>query len=195
MLRKSSGVVAVSIGLLLSLLSVLYISCTKTGMAPQCNGVLCANGGYCDSGVCKCPTGYEGPTCATASVSKFINTYDVTQTLTGSDSAYEIGTVSKYQMIFHTSATPTTFFIDNFGGYPQYNDIVCTIDSISSWKFDLDTLHNFHQYYDHYHMNWGHGYINSGDSSVVIVCAVWRVNASVNHQTDTMLMQMKPHHF
>ena len=50
---------------------LLYSSCEKDA----CVGVTCANGGSCSLGACKCPTGFEGPTCATPSVSRFVGYY------------------------------------------------------------------------------------------------------------------------
>lgn len=44
-----------------------------------CSGVTCANGGTCDTntGDCLCAQGYEGPTCASESVDKYIGSYTV----------------------------------------------------------------------------------------------------------------------
>ena len=50
---------------------LLYTSCEKNA----CNGVSCANGGSCIGGACHCPTGYEGPTCALKSTSRFTGVY------------------------------------------------------------------------------------------------------------------------
>jgi len=188
-------VILTAIGALFCLFSVAYISCTKTGLAPKCNGVICLNGGYCDSGVCKCPSGYEGANCGTAVVSKFVNTYDVTQVIIGSDSTQFIGQTSHYMMIIKTTSTPTTFFIDNFSGVSSYNDIICTIDSTNSGVFRLDTLANFHQWFDHYRMDAGSGYISGTDSSIQAYFDVRILNSTINWQHDTLSIQMKPHHF
>ncbi len=51
--------------------AVLYSSCVKN----TCTGVTCAHGGSCGNGVCRCPTGYEGPTCQTLSVTRFVGGY------------------------------------------------------------------------------------------------------------------------
>src|SRR4051812_26854924 len=112
MLTKRSSVILTAIGALFCLLSVAYVSCTKTGLAPKCNGVICLNGGYCDSGICKCPVGFEGASCGTAIVSKYVNTYDVTQKIIGCDSPQYIGQQISYMMIIKTTATPTTFFLN-----------------------------------------------------------------------------------
>ena len=58
--------------LLMAVLSaVLYSSCVQN----TCTNVTCLHGGSCGNGVCRCPTGYEGPTCATLSVTRFVGGY------------------------------------------------------------------------------------------------------------------------
>ena len=195
MLTKRRNIILTAIGTLFCLFCITYISCTKTGLAPKCNGVLCLNGGFCDSGVCKCPKGYEGNNCGTVSVAKYINTYDVVQKVIGSDSADQIGVVTNYVMFLKTTATPTTFFINNFAGVASYNDIICTLDSTNSSNFTLDTLSNFHQWYDHYTMKGGSGHINATDSTISATFEVRILNSTVNWQRDTLQLTMKPHHF
>ncbi len=51
--------------------TIFYSSCVQDA----CNNVTCLHGGSCGNGVCRCPTGYEGPTCATLSVNRFIGGY------------------------------------------------------------------------------------------------------------------------
>jgi hypothetical protein len=50
---------------------VLYSSCEKD----PCTDITCKNGGSCANGVCKCPTGYEDPTCSTPSIARFVGVY------------------------------------------------------------------------------------------------------------------------
>jgi hypothetical protein len=50
---------------------MLYTSCERN----VCDNVTCFNGGSCNSGECRCPTGYEGSQCQTLSVSRFVGTY------------------------------------------------------------------------------------------------------------------------
>ncbi len=52
---------------------VIYISCTRD----KCASVTCSNGGSCNNGICKCPSGYEGTTCQTLSRVKFIRNWGV----------------------------------------------------------------------------------------------------------------------
>ena len=51
--------------------AVFYTSCVQDA----CNNVTCFHGGACGNGVCRCPTGYEGPTCQTLSTDRFIGGY------------------------------------------------------------------------------------------------------------------------
>ena len=51
--------------------TVLYTSCEKDG----CLELKCLNGGACTDGFCRCPTGYEGPTCGERVVDKFLGRY------------------------------------------------------------------------------------------------------------------------
>ncbi len=49
----------------------ILTSCTHD----KCSNVICLNGGYCTSGICYCPVGYEGPQCQTRSVACFQGMY------------------------------------------------------------------------------------------------------------------------
>ena len=42
-------------------LLLFFLSCTKDD---PCKDTVCLNGGACTSGVCECPPGYAGPSCA-----------------------------------------------------------------------------------------------------------------------------------
>lgn len=50
---------------------ISYTSCEKD----PCTNVTCEHGGSCNGGACKCPTGYDGPTCQTKSTDHFVGTY------------------------------------------------------------------------------------------------------------------------
>jgi len=51
--------------------TIIYSSCVQN----VCNNVSCQNGGSCISGLCTCPTGYEGTQCQTLSISRYLGTY------------------------------------------------------------------------------------------------------------------------
>ncbi len=50
---------------------VTYSSCEKDA----CTNVSCQHGGSCNNGACKCPTGYDDPTCGTRTTDRFAGTY------------------------------------------------------------------------------------------------------------------------
>ena len=53
-------------------ITVFFISSCEKNV---CNNVTCFNGGSCNSGVCKCPVGWEGPQCSILSVNRIIGGY------------------------------------------------------------------------------------------------------------------------
>lgn len=78
---------------------VLYTSCEKD----PCAKVTCLNGGSCNIGACKCPTAFEGPTCATQMISRFIGYYAGYSTC--NNGAELIDTVFIYGNVPHQNAT------------------------------------------------------------------------------------------
>ena len=57
---------------------------TNCEVADACLSVTCENNGVCENGICNCAAGYEGVDCSTASNEKFVGTYNITYTGTGS---------------------------------------------------------------------------------------------------------------
>ena len=51
--------------------TTLFMSCEKD----QCAALQCQNGGNCVSGTCQCPSGYEGTSCETRSMDRYLDTY------------------------------------------------------------------------------------------------------------------------
>jgi hypothetical protein len=193
MFSKKRGVIIGSVLTLLSSLSVTYFSCTKPSGDPHtCNYVYCDNGGVCSQGKCTCPTGYEGPRCATESVSKFVGIWKVKQIVIGSTKASYIGKDSTYSINLKKSGTVTTFFIDNFYGDASYNNLVCALDSITSTDFRFDTLPAYHMVYDHFRILDGKGTYGPNDRSIESVIRVRRLDATANWQTDTLSLTMSP---
>ena len=50
---------------------LLYTSCERN----PCDNVTCFNGGSCNSGICRCPIGWEGTQCETKSTARYIGVY------------------------------------------------------------------------------------------------------------------------
>jgi hypothetical protein len=59
---------------LLAVTAVAFTSCKD-----DCKDVTCSNGGTCTSGVCDCPSGYEGTNCETSWASGFTGNYNVAE--------------------------------------------------------------------------------------------------------------------
>ncbi len=194
MLSKRSRIILSAIGTFLCLLSVVYVSCTKVGPPPSCNGVVCLNNGYCNHGRCVCPVGYEGTNCGTASVDKFIGNWDVKQVVIGSDNPPTKGITTNYSILFKHTATPTTFFIFNFLNDPSYNELVCVLDSVNTNNFYLDTMRGFNMYFDHIVIKENsRGSYNNATRDINATFILRHLNATHNWQIDTMSLYLKPH--
>ncbi len=206
MLSKNSNVIIAAILASFCVISLAYItSCSKPGKGPSCDGIVCQNGSYCAvdtviNGVkfkpavvhCNCPSGFEGPTCGTPSANKFFGTWDVTQTVIGSDSANTLHTDSVYQVILKPTPTPTTFMILNLCGDRYYDDVVCVIDSNNTSYFMIDTLSAFHMVFDHYKLTAiGTGIIADNDSQITARLCIRHINYNANWQNDTLGIVMK----
>jgi hypothetical protein len=195
--KKSGNIIAVIIAMF-SLIAITYTSCTTPAAnLNNCEGVLCNNGGYCyvDSLTkirhCVCPKGFEGPTCATPSVSKYFGTWNLTQKITSADSTIPAAdSVSHYIVNLVQSATPTTFFINNFSGNIFYNEIVCTLDSTNSYIFTIDTLSAFHMIFDNYRLLYGYGSISNNDSLIRATFAIKHLTPTTNWVYDTISLYM-----
>ena len=196
MLTRKGSLLIAAMAAIVSLFSVVYVSCTKVGDRPACNGLICQNSGYCKNGRCKCPAGYEGTTCGTKSVARYYGTWDVHQTTVGSDSASVIGIDSSYTVFLQATATPTTFFIDNFLGNASYNDLLCTMDTLNTHWFGLDSLRDFNMWYEHVYIRPGSaGILADNDSIINAQVIIRRLSASFNWRIDTLQMVMTKHHF
>lgn len=200
MLNKKNGIVIAALIAVCSFVMVTYTSCQKKGTnANVCEGVVCQNDGFChiDSAThkpyCTCPTGYEGPNCATVSVKKYLGQWDITQTVIGTDSAHFLGTVYQYEAFLEQTATPTTFFINNLSDNKNYNEIICTIDSVNSGHFYMDTISAYHMLYDHYTILYGGGHINAAGNYITDTFATRHLSPTSNWIHDTFSVTMSLH--
>lgn len=128
--RQGKNVLTTAIAVLLAFAGVLYTSCKKDETTQptddKCAGVVCQNGGSCISGICYCTAGYEGDKCEKASVSRYVGSWDVTETINGSSKATNRGKVNFYVMKISKGTYPLDILIDNFMGM-GYNNIKGTI--------------------------------------------------------------------
>jgi hypothetical protein len=179
------------------LLAIIWLSCTKTSSNPNtCNGVICDNGAFCHVDTmtkkprCFCPSGYEGDNCSVVSVSKYTGTWKMMQIITGSDSLNFKNDTFRYAVNLTTTATPTTFFINNFANNQYFDQVICTLDSINSYHFSLDTMSAAHMLYVHYKMLYGFGFISTNDSFIRVDLATRHLSATSNWINDTMIFVM-----
>lgn len=110
-------------------LSVAYTACNKTEVTPSedlCKSITCQNGGTCFKGKCSCPGGFEGTYCETRAINKFTGTWKLTEKITGSTIAANIGTEKTYSVTISTAqGSNVDFFINNFMGNDGYDNVPC----------------------------------------------------------------------
>jgi len=192
MVSKKNSLVITLLAVVTLFVSVVYVSsCTKSpGEFPySCSGVVCKNGGRCDSGRCVCPVGFEGADCATGTIDKYIGYWGVNQKIVGSDSANLVNTDTNYTMRLMRTATNTTFFLYNFNNNPSYSSLLCKIDSIQTGYFNVDTSASANMLYDNFRIRIGFGVINTTDS-IFVKLYVRRLNSTVNWQNDTLELRL-----
>ena len=199
MIRRKNNIFIAVLITIFSFFTVTYMSCSKGFHGHVgCEGVLCENDGYCHIDTlthkpkCVCPVGYEGSNCATVSVAKYLAAWTVKQKILGSDSTMYNGDSLTYIAFLRKSGTPTTFFIDNFFNNPYYNDIICTLDSMNSSHFLLDTLSAYHMVYNNFKVVSGSGYIYHNDSIYATIIVRYK-NKTTNWEKDTLGLTMKLH--
>lgn len=200
MVRKNSSLLLAAIATLLSIVSIAWFSCSKSNGLVKCEGVICENGASCGIDTvtkkprCFCPVGYEGSSCATASIGKYLGTWLMRQVVFGSDSSASINDTSYYTVFLVKSATPTTFFMNNFANNPYYNQIICTLDSTSSFHFYIDTISAYHMLFDNYKVTFGDGYVTVNDSAIFGSFGVRHLTSTANYVNDTIIFSMTQYH-
>jgi|GEM_PF-810985 len=159
MIQNKSNFIFAAILSLAIFSTVIYFSCQKTGNALACDGVVCHNGGSCLKGQCMCPAGYEDSSCSTTVVTKYLGVWNVLQTIRRSDTASRIGKDTMYQVTFEPTTNNSSFFIYNFLGNSEYNQVLCSISQTNSYSFVIDTATNAIMRFDHIHFWSGTGTI------------------------------------
>lgn len=96
-----------------TLMSILLIGSTGTFTSCKkdpCKDKNCENGGSCADGTCVCASGYEGEECKTQVRSKFLSSYNVSESCQSGNFSYQI-------TITTSSLGVDRVLIGNFGGY------------------------------------------------------------------------------
>ena len=106
---------------------IIATSCEKN----PCNNVSCDNGGSCNNGVCRCPTGYENTQCQTKSVTRYLGTYAGYTTCNNSaqviDSAYIYADTSNASMLNYVWVVYKSISPKVLHGYVRNNESTYTI--------------------------------------------------------------------
>jgi hypothetical protein len=200
-MKKKGGKLIAAILTSFCLITIAWLSCTKVKSDPYtCNYVTCDNGGYCHKDTvhrtvgCLCPVGYEGSKCEIVSATKYLNAWDVTETIVGTDSPAFKNLTFHYIAYLEKSPTTTTFLFNNWSNNQYYNNIICTIDSANSYKFVIDTLSSWHLLYDHYRIISGSGMITKTDSLITGNMVTRHLSVTSNWINDTFVFYMTQHH-
>ena len=198
MKSKNNNIILATVIAVFSFFTIAYLSCNKPGKDNTvCKDVVCRNGGHCnDSSKCVCPVGLEDSVCGTKTVVKYISNWGVTQTIVGSDS---IATIKKKDTSFvarlNYTATPTTFFFSNFNNNSYYDVVICTMDSINSYHFTIDTISPFQMIYQSYQILSGSGTLNKTKDTINASYITRHKNYTTNWQVDTVVLQMIKHNY
>ncbi len=197
MASKKNKVIIATLLAVFSFFTVVNTSCSKHNKdMTVCKNVVCRNGGHCnDSSKCVCPVGWEDSVCGTVTVAKYISNWGVTQTIVGTDSLQYLNTDTMYTVAIKTTSTPTTFFISNFNNNPYYNDVICTMDSINSYKFYIDTISPFQAIYYSYQILSGHGSMNKTKDTITATFITRHKNHTTNWEVDTTNLLMVRHNY
>jgi len=185
---------------LFCLMTIVWLACDKTNTKPHsCNGIECKNGSFCNVDTltklpkCVCPTGFEGISCGTATLDRYLGYWNMTQVITISDSGMYTKDTSHFQVLLAKTATPTTFFISNFTNNPYYEKITCVLDSANAHSFVCDTISAYHLLWDHYQVQDGFGFMSANDSVIVAIFAVRHLTATSNWVVDSLNLTMTRH--
>jgi len=105
--------------------AVVYSACNKN----KCDNVICLNLGACDGGTCYCPTGFEGPRCATLSRDKFVATYNGGDTC-GDNIGYTQYPIYLLSILYDSVELNMKNLLNNIN-----DSAVCTMQATDSFTF------------------------------------------------------------
>ena len=198
MISRKNNILIASILAVFSFFMLSYASCKKAGTDnTRCKNVECRNGGNCnrETNKCSCPVGYEDSVCGTKTVGKYISNWGVKQTIMYSDSVGYAGTDTFYVTALTQTATPTTFYFTNFNNNAYYSNVICTLDSINSFHFVIDTISPFQMFYYSYQIISGQGDLNKTKDTITAKFVTRHRNFTSNWQVDSVRMILAKHDY
>ncbi len=108
----------------LSTLTLVFTSCSKD----ECEDVTCSNEGTCQSGVCICKPGYEGGTCESKSIDKFIKIWSAEDNEVGDNNLLNYPAMISQKLsdnIFQVEISNfSDYFVNKVGGAVEGNQII-----------------------------------------------------------------------
>jgi hypothetical protein len=196
MVTKKNNIIIAATVAVFSIFMVV-VSCSKTNKdMTVCKNVVCRNGGHCnDSSKCVCPVGFEDTVCGTSTVGKYIGNWGADQKIEWSDSSQFIGQDTAYTAALTRTATPTTFFISNFNNNAYYNDVLCTLDSINSYHFTIDTISPFQAIYFNYQILKGAGNLNKTKDTITAWFLTRHRSPTTNWEVDSVTLRLVKHNY
>ncbi|XZF12556.1 calcium-binding EGF-like domain-containing protein [Chitinophagaceae bacterium MMS25-I14] len=102
---------------------VAYTACIKT----NCGTTVCQNGGVCVSGICACPSGYEGAHCDKPWMTKFAGTWNNAEQIQDSSGLHNLS----YHIAVRADTLATQLVIDSLE--QTNNNIHCVLLSVNSF--------------------------------------------------------------
>lgn len=107
-------------------LSMVFTSCETD----ECKDVICENGGLCNEtdGSCDCPAGYEGTSCETQSISKFLGTANAQAIYAFNDmGGTACGDYTGNMNMSASTVDDTKLILTNLGGFGTTTSVNATV--------------------------------------------------------------------
>jgi hypothetical protein len=135
-MKKIKNILLASILTMSAFTATIMTSCNPDA----CQDVICSNGGTCTDGACSCPSGYEGASCDTRTITKYLGSY------VGNGTDDNGGVYTSWKLVIAqtdtTSTTNATFVLLNSSNVQQLS-FTGTISSNGIISLDNKTTTNF----------------------------------------------------
>jgi len=131
--RFTKTIFFTALSVIFAFTAITYVSCSTD----KCQATVCAYGGTCDNGTCKCLPGYTGANCQSIIAQKYFGTWTVSETGTISNNAnFTTAIDSSYTSL-------TQVLINNFyNRYPPTENVVADLQGVDSLKIHPQTMSN-----------------------------------------------------